>query len=220
MSGYLQRLARSVTQPTGNVHPVVGSVFAAPDHERAKDLVEDNVTAVAPAAIVSLRGQSLEDPKLTAPETIMPVQTVISTPLIVSAPATPEAAHRERASSEPLLQPSPIQDRSSGRKTEADSPAESARNAQHAGPSHPPLLAPAHLRRAPTQIAKPGKGAAARLATESLPWRAEQTQDDVQIHIGRVEVTAIQQMPARPPSRPLHKGPSLDEYLKRRDGRG
>jgi hypothetical protein len=44
--------------------------------------------------------------------------------------------------------------------------------------------------------------------------------DEIQIHIGRIEVTAVQ--PAAPGAaavKPRRSAPSLDEYLRRRDGR-
>ena len=44
--------------------------------------------------------------------------------------------------------------------------------------------------------------------------------DEIQIHIGRIEVTAVPPPVARPVAPPTRKGPSLDEYLSRRDGRG
>jgi hypothetical protein len=44
--------------------------------------------------------------------------------------------------------------------------------------------------------------------------------DEIQIHIGRIEVVAVPPAPALPASRkPQHGGPSLDEYLRRRDRR-
>jgi hypothetical protein len=43
--------------------------------------------------------------------------------------------------------------------------------------------------------------------------------DEIQIHIGRIEVTAVPPVPARPAPVPNRKSPSLDEYLKRRPGR-
>ena len=43
--------------------------------------------------------------------------------------------------------------------------------------------------------------------------------DEIQIHIGRIEVTAMTPAPARPAPRPARKSPSLDEYLKRGEGR-
>jgi hypothetical protein len=43
--------------------------------------------------------------------------------------------------------------------------------------------------------------------------------DDIEIHIGRIEVTAIQPTPVRiAPDKPQRRATSLDEYLKRRDG--
>jgi hypothetical protein len=43
--------------------------------------------------------------------------------------------------------------------------------------------------------------------------------DDIQIHIGRVEVTAVQQVQTRPAAKPERKSLNLDEYLKRGTGR-
>jgi hypothetical protein len=43
--------------------------------------------------------------------------------------------------------------------------------------------------------------------------------DEIQIHIGRIEVVAVPPATVTPASpKPKHKGPSLDEYLKRRRG--
>jgi hypothetical protein len=42
--------------------------------------------------------------------------------------------------------------------------------------------------------------------------------NDIAIHIGRVEVTAVQPAPIPAPPKPPRHAPSLDEYLKRRNG--
>ena len=39
--------------------------------------------------------------------------------------------------------------------------------------------------------------------------------DEIQIHIGRIEVTAVPPAPARPAAQPVRKSLRLDEYLKR-----
>jgi len=41
--------------------------------------------------------------------------------------------------------------------------------------------------------------------------------DEIQIHIGRIEVTAVQQAPPRSQSKSRRDGPSLSEYLQRRN---
>ncbi len=48
---------------------------------------------------------------------------------------------------------------------------------------------------------------------------AEREPDEIQIHIGRIEVTATPPAPARPAAKPMRKTPTLDDYLKRRHGR-
>jgi hypothetical protein len=42
--------------------------------------------------------------------------------------------------------------------------------------------------------------------------------NDIAIHIGRIEVTAVQPAPPRAAPKPPRHAPSLDEYLKRRNG--
>lgn len=46
-----------------------------------------------------------------------------------------------------------------------------------------------------------------------------QQPDEIQIHIGRIEVTAVHPAPAPAAANPKRNVPSLDEYLKRRDRR-
>jgi hypothetical protein len=43
--------------------------------------------------------------------------------------------------------------------------------------------------------------------------------DEIQIHIGRIEVTAVHPAPAPAAAKPQRNVPSLDEYLRRRDRR-
>jgi hypothetical protein len=47
----------------------------------------------------------------------------------------------------------------------------------------------------------------------------KQTTEDIQIHIGRIEVIAERQAAAPPPPKPIRRSLNLQEYLKRRDGR-
>lgn len=60
---------------------------------------------------------------------------------------------------------------------------------------------------------------AARDGEKKVSRPAERERDEIQIHIGRIEVTAVPQAPARPEAKPARKTLSLDEYLKRGDKR-
>ena len=72
-----------------------------------------------------------------------------------------------------------------------------------------------HTRPAPSP--RSARGSGAQLARV---FPAPREPDDIQIHIGRIEVTALPPPAPRPPTSPVRKGPSLDEYLSRRNGRG
>ena len=68
---------------------------------------------------------------------------------------------------------------------------------------------------------KNATGSARRLEKrDAAPPNAEHQQaDDIQIHIGRIEVLAVTQPASRPAPPQARKGLSLDEYLRRRNGR-
>ena len=57
-------------------------------------------------------------------------------------------------------------------------------------------------------------------APVSQPSRPAPAQpEEIQIHIGRIEVLAVPQAAPRPAAAPVRKGLSLDDYLSRRNGR-
>ena len=80
------------------------------------------------------------------------------------------------------------------------------------------LVLPLPLLPASPPGAAPAPAASASASASALPTREP---DEVHIHIGRIEVTAIQE--SRPASKPSRKGAaplSLDDYLARRKGDG
>jgi hypothetical protein len=90
-------------------------------------------------------------------------------------------------------------------------------------PSPPP---PAHADGSPGIINETGESPVSvvpkpRGATVASQFgrKVEGPGDEIQIHIGRIEVTAVPQAPTPAPPRQARKSVSLDEYLKRRDPR-
>jgi hypothetical protein len=91
--------------------------------------------------------------------------------------------------------------------------------------SYVPLIHPerseTHSARPETQQfsteARSMREASANLTAEGRPTRAQRDPDEIQIHIGRIEVTAIQPPAPRAP-KPSDKAISLDAYLERHNG--
>jgi hypothetical protein len=80
---------------------------------------------------------------------------------------------------------------------------------------------PTALARIPAASAPPAPGAAGT-PRRTVPHRVSQPErerDEIEIHIGRIEVTAVPQAAARPAIQPARKSLNLDEYLKRRNRR-
>jgi hypothetical protein len=77
-------------------------------------------------------------------------------------------------------------------------------------------------KRTESPLAAPALPSRAREAERTLPSRAAMPQrepDEIRIHIGRIEVTAAPPAPAPARVAPARKTLSLDDYLKRRNGR-
>jgi hypothetical protein len=88
----------------------------------------------------------------------------------------------------------------------------------------PLLEVQARERAALPELAEPPRRAAASTAGRTAPdgkinhlRSSPAERDEIEIHIGRIEVTAVQ---AAPPPRPTPRrhAPSLDDYLRRRNG--
>jgi hypothetical protein len=220
MSGYLQRLTRSVIQPKEAVHPMLGSVFAPANSERPGGAGEMKHSAGWPETQAPPVKEKQETQEVRTEHLPPPVQTEISTPLVVATEVEAKPTSSERASFQPLIMPAANQDSTVEGKRETDAWADSRPDAYRPKPIFTPLVMLPSRRQPHPEIAEPCTHAAAPCrATERLPLRVEHSQDDVQIHIGRIEVTAVQQAPARMPSKTPRKAQNLDEYLKHRDRR-
>lgn len=243
MRGYLQRLAGSVMQPMETVHPLAGSVFSpetpieqelppssgGPPLFPAPETRTEPETLPANANTISLDPSEASVQRPTAREA-HPVRSLPTPSISRSEP--PAASQRiqnlnlilnEAASSQ--LHPAVLQKRASetGQPVRVGE-AQKVQEAEEARASaYTPLMQVNAFR--PNRQAR--LGAISSSETSSVHARqradtshpAEREPEEIQIHIGRIEVTAVPQAPATAPGKVLCRSLSLDEYLRRRDGR-
>jgi hypothetical protein len=220
MSGYLQRLVSSATRPTSGVHPVIAPLFSTQYGSAGEDLAEAAAPAIAPR--MSTPSEAGREPS----GTIARVDAISPHPLPVATAVT-------RRPAEELSPRNTVQ-------SVAHAPGEQ-------GPEHPlpsrespasftevdgvqsiftPLLpervSTVSLAAVDSHPASPSTATSRREAADRIRSSASHKRepDEIQITIGRIEVTAVPEAPARPAAKPGRKQISLDEYLKRADGRG
>jgi len=92
------------------------------------------------------------------------------------------------------------------------------RTSQKRGPSAGSEQVVGHLPPA-SELRSTAEMAAGRRLAQQQQARAERQGDDIQIHIGRIEVTAMPPTASRPMPVPARKSQTLDEYLRRGSGR-
>jgi hypothetical protein len=246
MTGYLQRLAASVARPSPRLHPLVGSIFSGARQEIASpDLLQnDALTSADDQNLVSPTrniAEPTEDPMrrrdLTAGDRIEP-RTEIALPM------DDGRIGRRRSEPEHPLMPSKGLEVAVSAMLSETVPGEVA--GVQSPPQHDrrdtsivdaPWVAPAAVedgraadRRnaaAPSPVSTvseragvlavvAGDAAKPARAEFSAPARRSAQSEDIQIHIGRIEVTAVAQPAPRPAVAPVRKAMSLDEYLGRR----
>lgn len=232
MSGYLERLVAGSRQPP-SIKPILGSVFTAPQFAGIPEVygetfkeagaIEQRNEDVAAGA---RQENAAEEPKPAV--AAAPSREIHALPL-----ARPEGARdnrqsipviRQIADFEPLVGEPGIPSASVSNETEAqreriestEAPAETVsayrplvtENARHTGSEVRPFTSSDTFVSGRTRTTK-----------QDLPRPSETASrepDEIQIHIGRIEVVAVpQQQAARAPAKSGRKSVSLDEYLKR-----
>jgi hypothetical protein len=236
MSGYLQRLARNAIQQAATIHPLLGSLFSAPTQAHNEPL-EQSVVSLrsspvsagddlqAQVAAAPRQSPSHVDDTRPAPNPLLPsIQTADAAPL-PSTRETPDSSPTiaEAVSLRPLLSPMLETDSTPAKIEDSTNPVAELKN-DEAGAQrvYTPLVTDSLAR----PVSQNVPAANSSLPPAALPRerrdstaRSQPEPDEIQIHIGRIEVTAVQQAPARPVARPSRKAPSLDDYLNRRGGR-
>ena len=244
MTGYLQRIAATAASPQPALHPLVGSIF----RQTSRDAGADTPPQIEEFAGSEEFGQSAtrtdgsefpadrprrgepaaEDGLDETPAAARPIEDQRFQPLMPPSPVTArfpviadqsagrEAAASERASADAAQQQPPA----------TNFPA-SARAGRAAGGDPDQAGAAAEAEPPPVPRVRAVPAGEARQARDSVPAAfaarppaAEREANDIQIHIGRVEVVAVPQAAPSRATAPARKAISLDDYLKRRDGRG
>lgn len=238
MKGYLQRLLRTVTNPAESVHPWTASVFAA-GYQSDFHVVQSEELAPFAAAIQShgtVSPDSAQSSQTSAPTQSSPLgaegksltSELRTTESALGSTEAEQSAYRGPSFSkkmipEPLIASAEGSAQYSVEATELEmAPAKgSARALTPSG--HGPLISAEAVIKfgnavelgAGSSPAPAGKKDA-RAVRDSVT--VDRQTDEIQIHIGRIEVTAIRPPPPRAP-KGRDKEISLDAYLKRRDGR-
>lgn len=240
MRGYLQRLALGVMRPVGTIHPMVGSVFSA-QHQagtseaplrEASVLISSQAKSDAKGSQEDAKARSvsseekssgtLEPNRLRAPDPVY-------TPLISKV----DAIQSKNKQSEDFSRPA--EEASSSHFAErSTAEALPEANVQPEGRTeelvlthvYTPKMSESTVRssslKIPAQKMDPFAAAPRSTPRENSSRRSatpSRQPDEIQIHIGRIEVTAVQQAPVPPAVKPTRKGLSLDEYLQRANRR-
>lgn len=241
MSGYLQRLARSVMQPAEKIHPLVGSVFAGPEISRKQSPQAFNLDVADTAAVplpafgqadqvVLPEIQELAARELPGRDTQEGTPDVSSglTPLFPIEPATPPrpspqslrtsiSSSQDNSASEPLFTG---QQQTPGHERNIPAPESGSEDArENAYTALMPIKAVAAIPGAREFGANPGRSAGQSARNIQSARRTEHEPDQIEIHIGRIEVAAVPQPQTAPAARVSSKAESLSEYLARRDKR-
>jgi hypothetical protein len=203
------------------VHPRTGSIFSAPRRETRSPLQDwDATETVTPA-------QPSPDPRQTSPELDAqePHRSATSpsepTPLL---PAIVEPAPRVTQQPSAMDEASEIVASAVAHPTEQPDDAARSRILAVTDVRVTTPVAQRTDEAMPTPVTRgvldtDAPGAVRRPSSrDPRLTRAERQPDEIQIHIGRIEVTAVPPPAPRAP-RPPDRSLSLDAYLRRRDGR-
>lgn len=239
MRGYLQRLALGVMRPVGTIHPMVGSVFS-PQHQAG--------TSEAPLreASVHISSQAKSDAKRSPEDakarsvsseekssgTLEPNRLRAAGPVHTPLISKVDATQSKNKQSEDFSGPAEASSSHLGERSTVEALPEA--NA-HPGERteelvlthvYTPKMSESTVQssslKMPAQKMDPFAAAPRSTPQENSSRRSAtppRQPDEIQIHIGRIEVTAVQQTPVPPAAKPARKGLSLDEYLQRANRR-
>jgi hypothetical protein len=234
MSGYLHRLVHQVMHARETVHPRMGSLFAPywsePDSPAEWFEPAETVTTRPARSDSSKRGEPaktvLHPARSDASQSPLLPGTAGETPRIFESAQRPDVSRHagnevQHDAREPAVQVPRQLVAQQAQGAVSDSTRDTGVQ------SHVPLIHPPpnalnstnpESRQFSTEAPPSRSETSAKFPVERRVPRAQRETDEIQIHIGRIEVTAVQPSAPRAP-RPPDKAISLDAYLERRNGR-
>lgn len=229
MSGYLQQLVRTAMGTDLSVHPLVKPLFSRPAslHEPALSSRGDNFKFVSTSRLAeNVSRKAAEQPNLgepqingTAQRLLQPGTTVTVTNFqpLLTANGPPLILQAITPSAEPGLR--------TLQRSKEQTQGEESRGLVANTPVYAPLLntVPSRSRSETIETELPAHCGAKMSQQKPRQWSspaAARDPDEIQIHIGRIEVTAVPPPAATSTPKRAAKGPSLQEYLGRGDRRG
>jgi len=191
--------------------PVHASRRAEGEQPNFGEAQKDDIAAKMPEPAAAVTVTNVQ-PLLPQPATTVTVTNF--QPLLTSNGPPPPLQSATRSPEPAMLAVQP----STKRTQRKQSPGPTANT-----PVYVPLLStsPRPSRSEPIETETPAYSGAKMSQQKARRWSAPAAKngsDEIQIHIGRIEVTAVPPPAATPKPKRGAKGPSLQEYLKRRDG--
>jgi hypothetical protein len=226
MSGYLRRLASHARNPGGAIHPVLGSLFTGAKYETLAEVpAEEDVcprSQPEEKESSSSLARASADFERARPATLPPTHELFEASVIRSAErsdtaGTSKERHESWREERPPLRSAPVR-QPEQQPTIANHPyepliveryVESVRRSDNTQK----ILLNVSNPSTPGTVSGEKRNVSGRIVV-----RPEREADEIQIHIGRIEVTAVPPPVNQRASKPTRKSPSLDDYLKR--GRG
>lgn len=213
MSGYLQRLVQTAARPVQTVHPFAGSIYAPGDYTQSRGFESEESVIPYPPTIAhaeaTLQQQNVPERNSrripTRPQEYRPIAPVSASTSHPSEGETHVLPPRQEQSVQPLSVTTTVE------ADDREEPAELLLPCTEFRPLMPQDAAVVEPRLADAPFR-----AGIRASHDTHPAAAvERASDDIQIHIGRIEVTAVHAPAPRAPKLP-DRSLSLDAYLKRR----
>ena len=237
MNQYLQRMALSAIKPGGTIHPIVDSVYSPRRDYSYKPWLDENESVAetsvdqdptgsdTPATIAALQQTAGVTDASPLPKPIMGKIEPAVTEQPRGRPSGPSFVHPLEA--ETIAAGENTHALAAGSKNNAEATGQATREETLSGEVQRteflrPEIGVVRASSRPPKVVSASRNPGAfepnarRLQRSGPPVHEP---DEIQIHIGRIEVTAVHPAPAPAVAKPQRNVPSLDEYLKRRDRR-